>query len=130
MTKYTIEDLWKFPCNKQSYFFFMTLHCFSVKFSTPPQRKSLLSLLSDLESYGFQVKRILIKTDLSSLVCYHKLVYEIYPHILITITSVKLPAKRHFNVYTCCDQYTLRKKISGTCFLFADISINCFDSRK
>ena len=31
-------------------------------------------------------------------------------------TSVELPAKRHFSVYMCSDQYTLRKKISGTCF--------------
>ena len=61
------------------------------------------------------MKHILIKTDLSSLICYHKLVHEIYPHIRIMTTSVKLPTKLHFTVYTCCDQYTLRK-YSGLVF--------------
>ena len=56
------------------------------------------------------MKHILIKTDLSSFICYRKLVYEIYLHILIMTTSFELPAKRHFNVHMCCDQYTLRIK--------------------
>ena len=64
------------------------------------------------------MKDILIKTDLNSLIRYRILVSEIYPHILIMTTSVELPARRHVNVYMCCDQYTLRKKISGTCFFF------------
>ena len=58
------------------------------------------------------MKHILIKTDLSSLICYRKLVTEIYPHILIMTTSVELPANR----YMSCDQYTLRKKYPGLVF--------------
>ena len=77
----------------------------------------------------FEVKHILIITNLSYLICYRKLVYEIYPHVLIMTASVELPAKRQFNIYMCCDQYTLRK-ISGTCFLLADISIYRFDLRE
>ena len=75
------------------------------------------------------MKHILIKTDLSSLICYRKLVNDIYPDILIMTTSAELPAKRHFNVYMCCDQYTLRKYIRDL-FLLADISMYYFDSQK
>ena len=75
------------------------------------------------------MKHILVKTDFSSLICYRKLVNEIYLHFLIMTTSVELPAKRHFNLYMCCDQYMLQKKYPGL-VLPADILIYCFDSRK
>ena len=47
------------------------------------------------------MKNILIKTNESSIIFYRKLIYAIYPHILIMDTSFELPAKRHFNVYIC-----------------------------
>ena len=39
VTKYTIEDLWKFPCNKQSLFFFMTLLYIAFQWYSVPHPK-------------------------------------------------------------------------------------------
>ena len=39
VTKYTIEDLWKFPCNKQSHFFFMTLVYIVFQLNSVPRPK-------------------------------------------------------------------------------------------
>ena len=75
------------------------------------------------------MKHILIKTDLSSLICYRKLVYERYPNILIMTTSVELPANV-ISMFTCAVINIHYEKLSGTCFLLADISIYCFDSWK
>ena len=39
VTKYTIEDLWKFLCNKQSLFFFMTLLYIAFQLNSAPHPK-------------------------------------------------------------------------------------------
>ena len=38
-TKYTLEDLWKFPCDKQSLFFFMTLLYIAFQLNSVPHPK-------------------------------------------------------------------------------------------
>ena len=78
VTKYTIEDLWKFPCNKQSLFFFMALLYIAFQLNYVPHPKEdrcclyevILNVMDFNETYFNQ-------TDLSFLICYSKLENEI-----------------------------------------------------
>ena len=79
------------------------LSLFWLLLNSIPQPKkfvSLLSVLSDLECYVYK-RKYFNKNLLKPVICYRKLIYAIYPHILIMDTSVELPAKRHFSVYIC-----------------------------
>ena len=131
VTKYTIEDLWKLPCYKQSHFSFMTLLCIAFQLNSVPHPKNMVAICSKwswvlwiLNETYFNQNWFKRSYMLSKTCIWNISAHSDHDHLCW--------ASRKTSFQFTCAVINIRyeKKYPSLVFLLADISIYCFDSRK